>query len=126
MYGDKMNIDIVISFLIAVLMGMGIGGGGFLVIYLTLCLDFEQIIAQGTNLVFFIVCGVFAIAVHMLKRKISVRQVALMSVFGSLGAWSLSELANTLDPSIPRITLGVFLALSGIIGVIKSIKNKEK
>ncbi|MBQ8739228.1 MAG: sulfite exporter TauE/SafE family protein [Clostridia bacterium] len=118
--------NIVIAFLISALMGTGIGGGGFLVIYLTLCLNYEQIIAQGTNLVFFAICGIFSLLVHMMKRKISLRQVIPMSVFGSLGAIVLSRLANLIDPKIPRIALGIFLVASGILGLINSIKNKEK
>ena len=124
--GDEMMWNIVIAFLISALMGTGIGGGGFLVIYLTLCLNYEQIIAQGTNLVFFAICGIFSLLVHMMKRKISLRQVIPMSLFGSLGAIVLSRLANLIDPKIPRIALGIFLVASGILGLINSIKNKEK
>ena len=119
-------LDIIISFLIAILMGMGIGGGGFLVIYLTLCLNFEQIIAQGTNLVFFLLCGVFAALVHLFKRKINPWQVLIMSAFGSLGAFALSHLANIVDPKIPRISLGILLIISGALGIIKVFTNKEK
>ncbi|MBO5375088.1 MAG: sulfite exporter TauE/SafE family protein [Clostridia bacterium] len=121
-----MMLDIVISFLIAVLMGMGIGGGGFLVIYLTLCLNFEQIIAQGTNLVFFIVCGAFAVLIHLFKRRINPWQVLIMSAFGSVGAFALSHLANIVDPKIPRICLGALLIISGALGIIKVVINKEK
>ncbi len=125
MYGDEMT-DIIISFLIAVLMGMGIGGGGFLVIYLTLCLNFEQIIAQGTNLAFFLLCGISAVFVHLIKRKISLRQVVLMSTFGSVGAYLFSRLANMVNPEIPRLSLGVLLVLSGLLSIVRLIKNKEK
>ena len=34
---------------------MGIGGGGILIIYLTLFADMEQMAAQGINLLFFFV-----------------------------------------------------------------------
>lgn len=118
--------NVLIAFLIATLMGMGIGGGGFLVIYLTLCLNFEQILAQGTNLVFFVFCGTGAVFIHLFKRKISLLQVILMSALGSLGAWLFSRIVNHLDPQIPRIALGVLLIISGVIGIIKIIKNKEK
>lgn len=117
-------MDIIVALLIAILMGMGIGGGGFLVIYLTLCLNFNQIVAQGTNLVFFIICATSAVFVHLFKRKISAWQVALMASLGSLGAWMLSSLANSVDPKIPRIALGILLCISGLLGIIKSIRSK--
>ncbi|MBQ8164140.1 MAG: sulfite exporter TauE/SafE family protein [Clostridia bacterium] len=122
-------MDIVISFLIAAIMGMGIGGGGFLVIYLTLCLGYEQILAQGTNLVFFAIASVFAIIVHLFKRKISLKQVLLMSAFGSLGAFLASGIVNRIDPKIPRIALGVLLVGAGILSIyntLKKEKNKNK
>lgn len=118
--------DIIISFLIAVLMGMGIGGGGFLVIYLTLCLNFNQIVAQGTNLVFFLLCGAFATLVHLFKRKINPYQVLIMSVLGSFGAFALSHLANKISPQIPRIALGILLIISGAISIIKVFIQKNK
>ena len=118
--------SIIIAFLISALMGTGIGGGGFFVIYLTLCLNYDQIIAQGTNLVFFAICGTFSLIVHMIKRKIVLKQIVPMVLFGSLGALVFSGVANSLEPKIPRVALGVFLVISGIIGIFNSIKNKEK
>lgn len=119
-------INIVVSFLIAILMGMGIGGGGFLVIYLTLCLNYGQILAQGTNLIFFLICGLSAVFIHLFKRKISLKQVVIMSIFGSFGAWIFSQIANTVSPEIPKITLGVFLIISGAVSIIKAIRSKEE
>lgn len=117
-------LDVIVALLIAVLMGMGIGGGGFLVIYLTLCLNFEQIVAQGTNLVFFIICAISAVFLHIFKRKISILQVFIMASLGSLGAFIMSGLANSVDPKIPRICLGILLVASGVLSIIKNIKKK--
>ena len=117
-------LNVIVALLIAILMGMGIGGGGFLVIYLTLCLNFNQIVAQGTNLVFFIICAVSAIFVHLFKRKISFLQVLVMAAFGSIGALLTSRIANSVDPQIPKICLGILLCASGILSIIKNIKKK--
>ncbi|MBE6625097.1 MAG: hypothetical protein E7622_05575 [Ruminococcaceae bacterium] len=117
-------LDLIVAFLIAILMGMGIGGGGFLVIYLTLCSNFGQIIAQGTNLVFFIICAISAVFVHIFKRKISFLQVLIMATLGSVGAFVTSSLANTVNPEIPRICLGILLCVSGTLSIIKNTKKK--
>ena len=122
-------MDIIISFLIAVIMGMGIGGGGFLVIYLTLCLGYEQILAQGTNLVFFVIASVCAIFIHIFKRRISFMQVFIMASLGAVGAFIGSRIANDIDGSIPRIALGVLLIGAGVISIyntLKKEKNKNK
>ena len=47
-------IDILAGILIGTLTGMGIGGGGLLVIYLTAVRGMPQLSAQGCNLLFFI------------------------------------------------------------------------
>ena len=119
-------MNMLIAFLIATLMGMGIGGGGLLVIYLTLCLNYNQILAQGTNLIFFLICATSGVIFHLIKRKISLSQVIKMSVLGSLGAIAFSHFANVVDPKIPRIILGILLIFSGLISIINALKNKEK
>ena len=117
-------LNVVVALLIAILMGMGIGGGGFLVIYLTLCLNFDQIVAQGTNLVFFVICAVSAALVHLFKRKISFLQVLTMASFGSLGALLTSNMVTSIDPKIPKICLGILLCVSAVLSIIKSIMKK--
>ena len=62
--------EIAVAFIIAVIVGMGIGGGGFFVIYLTLCLGYNQIIAQGTNLLFFLISALASLAVHARRRRL--------------------------------------------------------
>lgn len=47
-YGDKIMkiLDVIVSFLASALAGTGVGGGGLLVIYLTLARGLEQLEAQ--------------------------------------------------------------------------------
>ena len=115
------------TFLISALMGMGVGGGGLFVIYLTLCLSYPQILAQGTNLFFFVIAGVASIFYHFKKRQIVLWQVCLMIIFGSGGSILFSKLALSLDPKYPRIALGVLLVISGLITLFNIIiKAKRK
>lgn len=113
------------SFLISVLMGMGVGGGGLFVIFLTLCLNYGQILAQGTNLAFFILSAVASLFVHFKKRKIRFIQVLTLISFGAVGCLIFSNLANVVDPSIPRKVLGGLLIASGIYTIIKTIKKEN-
>lgn len=118
-------METIIVLLIAILMGMGIGGGGFLVIYLTLCLNFEQIIAQGVNLAFFVICGSSAILVHSFRRKINPCQLGIMISFGALGAYLSSLFVDKIDQNILRVCLGALLIVSGVAGVIRLILDKK-
>lgn len=102
-----------VCFLIAILVGMGIGGGGFLVIYLTLCMNYPQLIAQGTNLLFFLIAGFSSLLIHLRKRKMNLKRLIPIILFSIPGTLIGSYLANTVDPKIPRIVLGILLILSG-------------
>ncbi|MBO5286499.1 MAG: sulfite exporter TauE/SafE family protein [Clostridia bacterium] len=123
-------VNLIISFLVATLMGLGVGGGGLFVIYLTLCLNYPQVLAQGTNLVFFILASLASAFVHIRKRKIRPLQLTIMVVFGILGSIVSAPLANFISPAYPRKCLGLLLLISGIITlyntVIKKIFKKIK
>ena len=116
---------ITVSFLIAILMGMGVGGGGLLVIFLTLCLNYNQILAQGTNLIFFIVVGVASMIFHIKKRKINLRQVLIIIIFGSFGSILFSYHANSINPEIPKKVMGALLTVSGFFTLYKVFIKKK-
>ena len=118
-----MVLSILASFFIAVLMGMGVGGGGLFVIFLTLCMNYGQILAQGTNLCFFILSALSSLFIHFKRRKINLKQVLTMIAFGSVGAILFSSLANKIDPQIPQRVLGGILIFSGFLTLYKCIKK---
>ena len=119
-------MSFLIAFLISALMGMGVGGGGLFVIYLTLCMKFPQLLVQGTNLCFFIVAGTFSLFVHFKKRKINLKQVIIMITLGSLGAFLSSHLVNSLDPKYARYALGLLLIIGGISTLYNNFKKFKK
>ena len=114
----------IVAFLVSILMGIGVGGGGLFIIFLTECMNFSQIVAQGTNLVFFVLAGASALVLHARKRKLNGWQILIMSSLGILGSVIFSHLANILDPEIPRKVLGGLLVLSGIITLYNLFKEK--
>lgn len=75
---------------------LGIGGGGILILYLVLFADMDQVTAQGINLLFFLPCGLVAIVIHAVKKRIPWRQVfpcvagGIAGVF--VGLWVLSRI----------------------------------
>ena len=115
-----MVVNIVVGFLVALLMGMGVGGGGLFVIFLTLCLNFGQINAQGTNLMFFIIAIIASFLVHIRKRKLNINQIFIMTVIGSIGSVIFSNLVNYVNPEIPRKMLGGLLIIGGVYSIYKS------
>lgn len=120
-------LNVIVAFLIAALMGTGIGGGGLFIIYLTLCLNFSQLDAQGTNLVFFILASLASLTVNAKRGTIDLILVRPMIIFGSLGSVVFSNLVYSLDPKVPRIALAFILILSGVYTICNVIlKDKFK
>lgn len=111
----------ILPFLVSALMGMGVGGGGLLIIYLTLFLNLPQISAQGTNLLLFIIAGSGSLLVHFKKRKIKLWHVACGITFGALGSVSSSLLLSHLEPEYARLFLGAFLIISGLITIYNAL-----
>ena len=114
---------ILASFLIAALMGMGVGGGGLFVIFLTLCLKFPQAIAQGTNLLFFVIAGAISLFYHLKHRKINPLEISIMIFFGCAGSVIFSRLVNITDTGYAKIGLGILLVVSGGISLYRSFNK---
>ncbi len=61
---------IIAALLSGVAGALGIGGGGILIIYLTLVEHTPQLTAQGINLIFFLPCAIIAVIIHSIKKRI--------------------------------------------------------
>ncbi|MCL2531489.1 MAG: sulfite exporter TauE/SafE family protein [Oscillospiraceae bacterium] len=76
---------------------MGLGGGGILVIYLTLMVGMPQLQAQGVNLLFFLPCAVISIIINAKRKLIDWRNALWIALGGLpatlLGIW-LSDLID--------------------------------
>ena len=118
-------LDFVLVMLISMLMGLGIGGGGLYISYLTLCQGVDSSLARGTNLLFFVISCAASLAVHLRKRKIFPLQLAVIVIFGSFGSIIFANLGNILDPEIPKKVLGSVLILSGIVSIWSIFKHPE-
>ena len=108
---------VISSFLIALLSGMGVGGGGLFVVFLNIFTDTPQLAAQGINLLFFLFSSGSAVCVHLSRRQIFGTAVLTMAAFGVLGAVCGSLLANVVGQSILRKVFGGMLVVSGILSL---------
>ena len=70
---------------------MGMGGGGILVIYLTLALSFNQLEAQGANLLFFLPCAAISLIINTKRGLVEWKQAMWIALGGLpatlLGIW---------------------------------------
>ncbi|MBQ7383400.1 MAG: sulfite exporter TauE/SafE family protein [Clostridia bacterium] len=120
-----MIFTLISSFLIAVLSGMGVGGGGLFVVFLALFTDTPQITAQGINLLFFIFSSGSAVCIHLSKRQILGTAVLTMAAFGVAGAILGSLLSSVINEAILRKLFGIMLVISGIFSLMRESSPKK-
>ncbi|MFT9056094.1 MAG: TSUP family transporter, partial [Ethanoligenens sp.] len=96
------------GFLSGFIGGLGLGGGGVLVLFLTLFAGVGQLRAQGINLAFFIPVGLFALIFHVRNRLVDFKiawpaillglgGAAVGSMIAShIGAWLVGKLFGAL------------------------------
>jgi uncharacterized membrane protein YfcA len=121
-------VDIITTFIIATLSGMGIGSGGLMVLYLTLIRDAPQLLAQGFNLLFFLFATAASMLVHLLRRRIFWLAVVIMIAAGLPAAYLGTRTALWLPDAWGARLFGLFLIVVGLPGVWgrKRQSNVEK
>lgn len=112
-----MILDIIAGIVSGILGAMGFGGGGILILYLTLYKNLPQTVSQGINLIFFIPSAVLAIVFHC-KNKLIDKKAALIYIgYGLIGVVLGFLLLNHLNDKTLRIIFAVILIAVGIKGL---------
>lgn len=121
-----MNIFVIIvSFLAGALSGMGLGGGGILLVFLTAFSSIDQLTAQGINLIFFLPTGLVAVIVYAIKKQIEWKIVLKMWLYGVIGAFGGYFIARAIETQYLSKIFAVFLIIFGIIILFSKEKNKK-
>ncbi|HZJ78129.1 MAG TPA: sulfite exporter TauE/SafE family protein [Clostridia bacterium] len=115
--------DVLAALFSGIVGAMGLGGGGVLVLYLTLILNENQLTSQGINLIFFLPCAILSIFLHTRKKLIKWREVLPIIIGGvcgvALGAW----LALSISADLLAKIFGAFLLLLGIRELLSKTKT---
>lgn len=104
--------------------GLGMGGGGVLVLFLTLYVGMPQLQAQGINLLFFIPVGLFALILHVRQHLIDFKAALPAILLGLLGAAVGSFLARFFGSVVISKIFAVLLACLGVWEVFAPKKTK--
>lgn len=119
-----MIVHAAVAFIIALVSGLGVGGGGLFAVYLAVFTELPQLSVQGFNLLFFIFCAASSVTVQLFKRKINFIAVAIMIVFGLIGAGMGSLSAAVLPEEYLRRAFGIMLTATGILSLKSSLGAK--
>ena len=109
-----MILDFLVAVAIGMLAGLGIGSGGFLIIYLVFFRGLAQAEAQGINLWFFIFALACACIVNIKKRKISPKIIVLMLFPGMAGAIFGGYILSFINTEMLGTIFGIFLLAAGV------------
>lgn len=116
---------IIFGLLAGVFGGMGLGGGTVLIPLLTIFLGVGQKLAQGYNLLAFLVMAVVAIIIHCKNKLIDLKSIVWIVlsgvVFCGLGAY----LTTIVDTKVLKMIFAVFLIALAIYQAISAFKEKN-
>lgn len=112
-------VDTLVSLLIGVLAGLGVGSGGLLIVYMTAVDGMDQLSAQGLNLAVFVFALGAAVIVHLHRRRLSLPILGFVVAFGAAGACVGSLLAAISPVALLRVGLGGLLLLMGVVAFFR-------
>ena len=67
--------NFIASFFSGLLGSMGFGGGGILILYLTLALNYAHVTSQGVNLIFFVPCAIIGLILHARHGMLNFKRI---------------------------------------------------
>ena len=108
-----------IVFFAAILSGMGVGSGGFYLLYLTEILGMPQYAAQGANLFFFILATLASSLLHLGCGRIRPAFLWPLLAAGLLGAVGGSLLTLLVPAGVARRAFGAFLIAGGVYTLLR-------
>ena len=121
--------EIIAGILGGVIGGMGMGGGTLTIPILTLFLSYEQLSAQGVNLIAFLPMSVIALGIHIKNHLVAYKETWGLAVIGCVFSLIGSIVANHLSNVILKKLFAIFLIGLGIwqlVEVIKAHKQSKK
>ena len=110
----NMLISFAVAFFAAVLSALGMGGGGILLIYLTVIIGMDQLEAQGINLAFFAPAAIVALIFHIRNKLVDLKSALKFILIGLVGVLGGAMLAMWIPREFLSKSFGGLLLIMGI------------
>ena len=107
-------MDVLIGFLAGFAGGLGVGGGGILLLYLTAFTETNQLSAQGINLVFFLPTAAAALFLHFKNGFVKWKTALLSVLFGIPAVFLGFFIAKSIDENLLRLGFALLLLFIGV------------
>ena len=119
-------LEIIIGILGGIIGGMGMGGGTLTIPLLTIFLNYEQLKAQGINLIAFLPMSVVALFVHIKNHLVAFKETWLLAVVGCLFSLCGALVANHISNSLLKKFFALFLIGLAIWQIIEINRKKPE
>lgn len=106
--------------------GMGMGGGTLTIPILTLFLSYEQLSAQGVNLIAFLPMSIIALGIHIKNHLVAFKQTWGLAVIGCIFSLIGALVANHISNVVLKKLFALFLIGLGIWQLVEMIKSKRQ
>ena len=116
---------LIVGTVLGFLSGLGIGGGSLLILWLTMVLHTDPLVARSINLLFFIPVTLFALVFHIKNRLIDIKTALICSAFGIAAVVAGFYLAQNIDNEWLRKAFAVFIIISGLKDLFGKKKKDE-
>ena len=119
-------LQALVGFLGGLFGGLGMGGGTVLIPILTIFLGIKQQMAQGINLLSFVVMALFSIAIHAKNGLIETRGLFYIVFGGVIFSCVGAFVALNISAEWLRLIFGIFLCFLAVTEVVKVFKSVKK
>lgn len=120
---ETIPVILVVSTALGFLAGIGVGGGSLLILWLTLCLEYDQPQARFLNLLFFIPSALIASYFRWKQGHISIKQILPAVAAGCISAAIGSFISGSMDMGVLRKMFGILLLVTGAREVLYKPKK---
>lgn len=119
-------LEILAGVLGGIVGGMGMGGGTLTIPILTIFLSYEQLQAQGINLIAFLPMSVVALIIHAKNHLVAFKETWLLALIGSAFSLIGALVANHMSSGVLKKLFAVFLIGLAIWQLIEMIKKNKQ
>ena len=107
-------MEFLIGLIAGIIGGLGMGGGTVLILLLTIFMNIEQTIAQGSNIIFFIPTAIASIFIFIKNKYINFKVAIPICLWGLVGAFIGARISTKLQINVLRKCFGAFLIIIAI------------
>ena len=107
-------LTLLLSAVLGLLSGLGVGGGSLLILWLTLVCKIDYPVAKYMNLLFFLPPAFISVATHFVRKKLRIGQILPAAVSGCIAAAVFTLLSSSWDTGILRKLFGVLLLITAL------------